>query len=214
MDALIAVLAGGRGTRLGGTKATAELAGRPLIEHAMAAASEAAELTSAAPSGSSFGGDARLVAGAIDVLVVAKPDSPLPELDVPILREPERPSHPLCGVAAALREADGRAVVVMACDMPFVSPSLLAWLAGVADPLVVPEHGGLLHPLLARYEPALLPRLEAALAAEMPLQHTVASLGPRVIGSDQLARFGDPERLLFNVNTPADLERAERLLGG
>ena len=29
---------------------------------------------------------------------------------------------------------------------------------------------------------------------------------------DDLAPFGDPERLLFNVNTPQDLQEAERLM--
>ena len=41
MNALIAILAGGRGTRLGGDKARAELAGRPLISYPLAAAAAA-----------------------------------------------------------------------------------------------------------------------------------------------------------------------------
>ena len=44
------------------------------------------------------------------------------------------------------------------------------------------------------------------------MQETVASLGPREITSDELERFGDPERLLFNVNTPEDLAEAEGAL--
>jgi GTP:adenosylcobinamide-phosphate guanylyltransferase len=32
------------------------------------------------------------------------------------------------------------------------------------------------------------------------------------VGEHELRRFGDPERLLANVNTPDDLARAERLL--
>jgi len=35
---LVAVLAGGRGRRMGGAKPLAELAGRPLVEHPLAAA--------------------------------------------------------------------------------------------------------------------------------------------------------------------------------
>ena len=49
--------------------------------------------------------------------------------------------------------AGGRAVLVCACDMPFVTAELVAHLAARAG-TAVPEAGGRLHPLLARYEPA------------------------------------------------------------
>jgi GTP:adenosylcobinamide-phosphate guanylyltransferase len=41
----------------------------------------------------------------------------------------------------------------------------------------------------------------------------VVALEPRVVAEDELARFGDPELISLNVNTPADLERAEAALG-
>jgi molybdenum cofactor guanylyltransferase len=188
MEALIAILAGGSGTRIGGDKALAELGGRPLISFPLAAAH---------------------AAGA-EVLIVAKPDTSLPDAAARVLREPAEPVHPLCGIVSALRDADDRSLTVVAADMPFVTGELLAWLAALPDPLAVPSHGGRLHPLLARYDPSLLPTLEQALEAEAPLRETVASLSPREITERELRPFGDPERLLFNVNTPEDLEEAER----
>lgn len=47
---------------------------------------------------------------------------------------------------------------------------------------------------------------------DRPLQEIVGGLSPREIEYEELAAFGDPERLLMNVNTAADLERAEALL--
>jgi molybdopterin-guanine dinucleotide biosynthesis protein A len=129
---------------------------------------------------------------------------------VRVIEEPLEPRHPLCGVVAALRL--GRPVVVVACDLPFVAPALIALLAEAPEPLVVPTLDGRPQPLLARYEPSLLPRLESALEQEEPLTRTVAALGPRLIGEDELARFGDPHRLLFNVNDRDDLREAETLL--
>lgn len=190
---LIAVLAGGAGSRLGGDKATAELSGRPLIEYPLEAARAAA------------------AGGPAEVVVVAKPDSALPPFPERVLREPEQPRHPLCGIVAALREADGHAVVAVACDMPFATSELIAWLANVPERLAVPRASGRLHPLLGRYGGELLPRLEAALADEAALQQTVAALDPLELGEAELSRFGDPERLLFNVNTAADLQTAEGL---
>ena len=184
------MLAGGRAKRIGGAKASVELAGRPLIEYPLAAAEEAG----------------------LEPLVVAKSGSELPPLRRPVLREPERPRHPLCGIVAALREAGGRPVVVVGCDMPFASAALLGWLAAAPEPLVVPSVGGALQPLPARYDHALLPALEARLSRPEPLQRTVESLQPRLVAEDELARFGEPRRLCFNVNTPAELKEAQRML--
>jgi molybdopterin-guanine dinucleotide biosynthesis protein A len=186
-----AVLAGGAGSRLGGAKATADLAGRALISYPLAA---------------------RAAAG-IEAVVVAKPDTELPALDVPVILEPEEPRHPLLGIVTALREAAGRPVLAVACDLPLLIPGLLAELAAAPEPLVLAAPGGDPQPLLGRYAPALLPGLEAALAREEPLRRTVAALAPRLLGDAELERFGDPAELLLNVNDFSDLARAGGMLG-
>jgi molybdopterin-guanine dinucleotide biosynthesis protein A len=183
------VLAGGRSRRIGGAKALAELGGRPLISYPLAA----------------------LNAAGLDAVVVAKRQSPLPELDCPVLREPALPRHPLCGVITALRWGGGGPVVVVGCDMPFVTGPLLAWLAGL-DGLVVPEIEGRPQPLLARYEPAHAGALEIAVRSGHSMRKAIAGLQPRIVNERELQRFGDPGRLFFNVNDPTDLQVAERLL--
>lgn len=188
--ALGVVLAGGRGSRLGGAKATAELAGRPLISYPLAALAEAG----------------------LEVVVVAKPGTAREGLDaVRLIVEPEEPVHPLAGIVAALRQT-GRPLVVLGCDFPFVPPALVRALADAPERLVVPAPGGEPQPLVARWTPALLPALEEALAREEALRRTVAALSPRLLDDAEIARFGDPARVFFNVNTPADLDAAARLL--
>jgi molybdenum cofactor guanylyltransferase len=188
--ALGAVLAGGVGRRIGGAKATLELAGRPLISYPLEA----------------------VAAAGLEPVVVAKRDSQLPPLNCLVIHEPDRPRHPLCGVLAALRHAGSRPVVIVGCDMPFASARLLAWLAAASERLVVPSVHNRLQPLLARYGTELAPALETALAHAQAMQCTVESLRPRVVTEAELARFGNPRRLCFNVNTPADLKEARRLL--
>lgn len=188
--ALGVVLAGGRGSRIGGEKALVELAGRPLIAHPLEAVAEAGLVP----------------------LVVAKPGSVLPPLDCEVIHEPPEPRHPLCGIVAALRRSGERPLVVLGCDMPFAAPALLARLAGAAEPLVACSVDGGLQPLPGRYAPTLLPRLDAALESREPLRRTVESLRPRLLEEAELERFGDPRRLCFNVNSPADLEQAQRML--
>lgn len=185
-----AVLAGGRGSRIGGAKALVELAGGPLISYPLAAVEKAG----------------------LEPVVVAKADSELPPLNCRVIREPELPRHPLCGIVAALEYASGRPLVAVGCDMPFTAAGLLAWLGSAPEPLVVPSLGDRLQPLPARYDGALLPALEEALAEGRALRATLESLRPRTIAEAELARFGNPERLCFNVNTPADVEQAERML--
>jgi molybdopterin-guanine dinucleotide biosynthesis protein A len=94
----------------------------------------------------------------------------------------------------------------------FVTAKLLGWLGGLPEPFAVPELNGRLHPLLARYGPGLLAPLERALEGRRHLQEAVRELGPRLIQEEELGRFGEPGRLLFNLNTPEDLARAQAIL--
>ena len=186
---LVAVLAGGRGRRLGGAKATAELAGRPLISYPLAAAA----------------------AAGLEALVVAKADTALPALDAEILVEPADPAHPLCGVLAALGLAASRDVLAVGCDMPFLTPALLAWIAALDGPAVL-EVEGRLQPLPGRYPARARDRIADAIRTGEAMGSTLASLDARVVGEDELARFGEPRQLCFNVNEPGDLERARAVL--
>jgi molybdenum cofactor guanylyltransferase len=202
-SALGVVVAGGRGRRLGGGKASVELAGRPLIGYPLeaiaAAGLEAVVVTKPAATQPSSRGS-----------FVGSDTTKEPRDSVSLLEEPLEPRHPLCGIVAALRL--GRPLVVVACDLPFVAPGLIELLAAAPEPLVVPALDGHPQPLLARYDPSLLSRLEGALEREEPLTRTIEALAPRLLAEEDLTRFGDPRRLLFNVNDREDLRRAEALL--
>jgi molybdopterin-guanine dinucleotide biosynthesis protein A len=141
-------------------------------------------------------------------VVVAKDGSPLPPLDCRLIVEPTLPAHPLCGIAAALSELGEEAIVVCACDMPFLSGELLAWLATRSEPLAIAAPGGRAQPLLGRYAAQLLDGLEAALAEELPMREAARRLGAVEIADTELGRFGDPQRLCANINTPAELAAA------
>jgi molybdopterin-guanine dinucleotide biosynthesis protein A len=185
------LLAGGRGSRLGGAKALAPLAGRPLICHALAA-----------------------LQGAVgEVAIVAKPDTSLPVLHgVTVWREPAAPRHPLVGIVHALACANGCPVLVCAADMPFVSCEVLAALAA-ADPAGAPavvatsaERG--LQPLLGCYQPQAGALLAAAAhQGVVPVRRAVSGLGARLL------EVADAN-VLFNVNSAEDLATAEALLAG
>jgi molybdenum cofactor guanylyltransferase len=223
-EALGAVLAGGRGTRLGGAKPTTELAGRPLISYPLAALTAAGiEAFVVAKPSTDLGGRpfvrserrGRPFARQADLKTTTTtgPDQRTTALalgEVEVITEPAEPTHPLAGIVAALRHA-GRPLVVIGCDFPFAPPALLRVLAEAPQPLVIPAPAGDPQPLMARWSPELLPRLEAALDREEPLRRTVVALAPRLLDDAELARFGDPARAFLNVNTAADLGTAEAL---
>lgn len=184
-DIVAVVLAGGRGRRLGEPKMLALLDGRPLLAHALTHAREAG----------------------LAAVVVAKPGTPLPPVDAPVLREPESPSHPLLGIVTALGELpEARGIVVLGGDLPFVPPALIRALADAPGPLVPVTGGGRFEPLLARYDRTQLPALQDALAADAPI-HTALADAARLEG-DELAALDPEGRATFNVNTPEELERA------
>jgi molybdenum cofactor guanylyltransferase len=184
-----AVLAGGRSTRMGVPKATVELGGRPLASYPAMA----------------------LAAAGLRPAIVAKEDSSLPDLSLPVVRETDPAPHPAAGILAALGAAEGP-VVVVACDMPLVPAQLLRVLADLPAAAALPAIGGRLQPLLARYEPGVAPALERAVERGEPLRNAVGALEPLVLGPDELAGFGDPSLIAFNVNDRDDLEAAERLM--
>jgi molybdopterin-guanine dinucleotide biosynthesis protein A len=184
VTALVAVLAGGAGRRMGGTpKPLASLGGRPLIAWPLAAAA----------------------AAGLDAVVVAKADTPLPPLAVPVWEEAAEPRHPLLGIVTALERAGGP-VVAIGCDQPWLPPALLARLAA-APGAAAPSNGDTLVPLPARYPPEALPALRAALAAEAPLRATLAALSPAPVPLD------DP-RAVVGINTPEELAAAEEIASG
>jgi molybdenum cofactor guanylyltransferase len=176
-----AVLAGGRGRRLGGrSKASIVVAGRPLAAYPAAA-----------------------LAGVCNrVAIVAKPGSELPHL--PGLErwdEPDEPQHPVAGIIHALEHAD-QPVLVVGADMPYVTPDACASVmaGGGSAPAAVAVAAGVLQPLLAVYAPAALETLKAA-PPDGRLTEMVEALAP--------GRVAVPPAIVRSVNTPEDLAIAE-----
>lgn len=179
MSTVGVVLAGGRGRRLGGDKATVELDGVALALYPLRA----------------------LAAVTRTQAVVAKGDTRLPELPpgVATWREPDAPRHPLTGVMHALRTARGP-VLCCAVDLPLLDASTLRRLLDADDgrhACVVPRVGGRLEPLCAVWHPRARRRLRR-LPDALSMREVSAALEPLEVA------FGDP-RPFTNVNVPEDL---------
>lgn len=117
----------------------------------------------------------------------------------------------LGGLYTALMEAPTEQILVMGCDMPFLNPPFLTYLAeqGRDADVVVPrdEHGR--HPLCASYARRVAAHLLGRITAgQLRVNEALSDLTVRELGPEQLAPYNLDGRLLANINTPGDYTQA------
>ncbi len=133
-----------------------------------------------------------------------------------IFEEPHAQEGPVFGIAAAMKDARGKAFVI-AVDYPLVTTEMLRYLKERFErstaPALVPQWDGRAQPLCACYDSSLLPLVERRIAAGMyDLRGLVAEAGAQLLDETGLrARFGGEP--LMNVNTLDELETAVRHYG-
>ena len=200
MDGAGVVLAGGRSSRMGMSKAALEWHGSTLLYRTAA-----------------------LLARTLDgsVVVVAAPGQELPALPpgVRVVEDPVEGLGPLQGIAAGLAAVAGDTAFVCSTDLPFLHPAFVRRvLSALTDPAVdvaLPVARGFRQPLAAGYRTALADPIAALLAEGMRRpghlfeRCTVTTIDDAALLADaDLARL-DPELdSLLNVNGPADYASA------
>ena len=113
---------------------------------------------------------------------------------------------PVGGLAALLRRAGKGRALALACDMPFVSRSLIARLVDAPDaPVVAPRPEGVWEPLCARYEaPRVLDVVLGRIAAgDYALWRVLDEAG-----AVELELRAGEEAELRDWDTPEDVERS------
>jgi molybdopterin-guanine dinucleotide biosynthesis protein A len=141
------------------------------------------------------------------VLVGYRGSGPAP-LPVEIDRWPGTGALGALGTALSVAQTDR--VLVLACDLPFVTTEFLAFLAAVdrAATAVIPVWHGQWQPLCAMYARRAASPIAAAIArGDRGVIATVEQLEPRLVGGDELTPFDRADRLLANINTLEELAR-------
>ncbi len=185
------LLAGGRSTRMGTSKALVPWQGTPLVAHVAGVLAEAADL----------------------VIVVAAADQQLPPLpagvEIAVDAEPEQ--GPLEGMAAGMRAVDDRAgaAFVSAVDVPLLRPEFVqAVLAGLGPAQVaLPVLDGRDYFLAAAYAMELRGLVEQLLVAGERRAGAVSDRVP--VNRIDAAALPFPESLR-NANTPDQLDALHR----
>ena len=189
----LAIQAGGESNRMGQDKALLPVLGQVLIERVLN----------------------RLAFLADEILVTTNHPEEYRFLDVALIPDLIPGRGALGGLYTALKSARHPLVAVVACDMPFANPALLAacraTLLDTGANCVIPSTDRGLEPLHAVYRRATcLPAVAAAIeAGKRRLISWHKAVNIRVLSPAEVSHF-DPQNITFwNVNTPEEFHRAE-----
>lgn len=178
-----AVMAGGRSSRFGRDKALLEIGGETLLQRTVAT-----------------------VKRVVDDVIVLGPAERVEQVDgVQVLQDELPDIGPLGGIYTALRARPGRALLVVAVDLPFLDTALLRHLVslrGEAD-VVLPVVDGRGQQLHALYGPACLPPIAAQIAREdYKIDRFFPQVRVRRVDEEELRAIEPRLDSFRNVNTP------------
>jgi molybdopterin-guanine dinucleotide biosynthesis protein A len=191
------VLAGGRSSRMGQPKAMMRLEGTTVLNRIV--------------------GELRPLFSTIMIAAAPAEVEPFP-IDisgVTVVRDDTAFAGPVGAIASALSLGPGGHAFVCSCDLPFIRAAVVREILSLRDryDAVIPFLDGKLQMLHAVYD-----RRCAGLLREMQsrgisrLSSLASMINTRIVGEAELRRI-DPElESFFNLNTPADYDRAREIL--
>ena len=194
------ILAGGQSRRLGRDKAVEPFAGEPLLRRVIRRAA----------AGVNADADAVVVVVADAARAAALPLTPEHRTAVDAFPG----SGPLGGIYTGLAAARTEWSLVVACDLPFLSPPLLQYLAGLRHGVdaIAPVINGRPEPTHALYSRRCRPAIAARIrAGQLKAADLFDDVAVRYVDETEMRRFDPDLRSFFNINRPADLARALEL---
>jgi len=185
------ILAGGKSSRMGEPKAFMQIAGKSLMDYAVAQAHSIAEDVFIVGDKIMYGAYGRIVS---DVY----PDC-----------------GPLGGIHAALNRSRTEFTLILPLDMPFLTRGFFQYLNAQAQDseklVTVTQIGGGYNPLCAIYRKAFMDTAEAGIkAGNLKIDALFPPADTLVITEAELILQRFDMTIFSNVNTPEDFERASQ----
>jgi molybdopterin-guanine dinucleotide biosynthesis protein A len=149
---------------------------------------------------------------AAPVFIVGGEATRFADLGLPVVPDLIAGAGAIGGIYTALEHADVDRVIVIACDLPFLTAPLLERLADLAAPgdgaWVCSARG--VEPLVAVYRRRARTAIRAAIEAGRLKAADLAHVLQMVeMTGETIAEFGAPERLLANVNSPEEYAQVQ-----
>lgn len=184
-----AILAGGRARRLGGLdKSQLVIDGRTVFDRQLC-----------------------VLRTVVDrVIVVANEPARFAGSGVTVVEDLVADAGALGGIYTAL-SSEKESVLVIACDMPYLTAPFLSYVLNAAHDadVAVPQTADGYHPLCACYTQACAGPIGRRIqTGALKVLDLFGDVHVRTIDPVEIAAFDLDGRLLFNINTPDDLARA------
>ncbi len=182
----IAIMAGGKSSRMGRDKAFVHFQGRPMIEIVK-----------------------ERVSGLGDelILITNKPTE-YAHLGLPMYEDLYKDHGPLAGIYTAVTQATHPHTLIVACDMPWLNPGLLTYMISqrhTAD-IIIPRWQKFPEPLHAIYSKACLAPIKASLESkQLKITRFFSKVTVNYLDKETIEKVGGNGRSFANINTPQDL---------
>jgi molybdenum cofactor guanylyltransferase len=187
----IAIMAGGKSSRMGTDKSFVHFQGRPMIEIVCERVTNL---------------------GAETILITNKPDEYI-HLGLPMFSDVYPEKGPLGGIYTAVHYATHPYILVVACDMPWLNRDLLTYMISqrtTAD-IIIPRPQKFPEPLHAIYSKTCLKPIEANIKADrLKITGFFGQVSVNFLGQAVIERFDADGRSFANINTPTDLAQNKK----
>jgi len=189
------ILAGGKSSRLGQSKALQVIEGKSLIQWVVD----------------------RLAILSTEIIIATAHGEAIPcssAVRIKTVADIYPGKGPLVGIYSGLIASSNSRAIVVGCDTPFLSVSLLEYMIQICSTfdVVVPRIKNKLEPLCAVYSKNCLGPIQGLLEQdELRISELFSMVKVKYVEEDELNRF-DPKHLsFFNINSQNDLESARKL---
>ena len=189
------ILAGGKSSRLGQNKALQIIDGKSLIQWVVD----------------------RIAILSTEIIIATAHGEAIPcssAVEIKTVSDIYPGKGPLVGIYSGLIASSSSRAIVVGCDTPFLSISLLEYITQTCSTfdVIVPRIKNKLEPLCAVYSKNCSGSIQGLLEQdELRIRKLFSMVKVKYVEEDEINRF-DPEHLgFFNINSQDDLERARKL---
>lgn len=175
------ILAGGKNSRMGSDKGMLEVEGKKIVERTI-----------------------EVMKSLVQEVIIISNGTNYDKLGYTVYKDIIKDAGPMGGIHAALQFSKTDKILVVSCDMPFISKEILSAILRESNKgeIIIPEHDGMLEPLCAIYSKPCSGKLEELLKeGKWRMQDSLKYFKVKQVN------FPDhelPDHYFLNVNTPAE----------
>lgn len=138
-------------------------------------------------------------------LITENPD--YTQFCLPLYKDTIKNKGPMGGLMTALEQTFVPYILLMGCDMPFISINAINHLIdnSIENKIIVAETNGFINPLLAIYPKSILPELKIHLENDqLKMQDFISSQNHHIVKMDEIEKT-EP-RAMTNINSREELD--------